>query len=80
MKKWLWVDIEQDGRCRFYFYTDPREGAHRVRGPHFDGTTFEQRRKPLALRSVGLSVEVESDDLDGWELNQIVLGVSASRR
>lgn len=80
MKKWLWLDIEQDGASRFYFYTDPADGAHRIRGPHFDGTTFEQRRKPLAIRSVGLSVEVESDDLDGWEMNQIVIGVGASRR
>lgn len=78
LKKWMWMDLETEGRCRSWFY----EGAtaRRKRGPTYEATSFDRLRKPLVMRNEGVSVELISDDLDGWGLRQVVLGYTASRR
>jgi hypothetical protein len=80
LKKWMWMDLETEGSCRAWFYESPRDGARRKKGPTYKATSFDSLRKPLVMRNEGVSVELISDDLDGWRLRQVVLGYKASRR
>ena len=80
MKSWLWMDVEQSTRCEVGFYERPEADARRKIGPTFNGTSLHKRRTPLVMRNQAVSVELVSRSLDGWRLEQIILGVAQSRR
>lgn len=80
VKRWLWSSREQTGRSVMFYRNSPDEDAKIIRGPSADGETLTGRRHPIHMMSEGLTVELESTDLDGWELDQVILGVIASRR
>ena len=80
MKRWLWSSREQTGRSVLWYRNGPDDEAKLIRGPSADGETLTGRRHPIHMMSEGLTIELESTDLDGWELDQVILGVIASRR
>lgn len=80
IKKWRGIDVECGGRCQAWMYETTEATAHRTKGPTFTGASLNRRRIPLILRSYSLSVELVSDDVDGWELDSMYLQVDTARR
>lgn len=80
MKRWLWASFEQLGKCQLWLRNSPADTAKLIRGPTTQGETLTGRRHLLHMLSEGLTLEVDSKDLAGWELDQIVIGLVASRR
>ena len=80
IKRWTGLDVECQGRCHAWMRESERPGTKRIKGATYDGTSLARKVTPLMIRSYALSVELESVDVDGWELDSLFLRLKASRR